>query len=86
MATTSKAINLAQLDFELGSKGLIADFTDPKKKIILASETSDVTEAQLEAAISAHVAIDEEAEKASAKAALLERLGITADEAKLLLA
>lgn len=56
MATTSKAINLSQLDQELGGKGLIADLNDDKKKLILPSENSDVTEAQLEAAIAAHVA------------------------------
>ena len=56
MTITSKAINLAQLDQELGGKGLIADLNDDKKKLILPSENSDVTEAQLEAAIAAHVA------------------------------
>lgn len=85
MAITSKAINLVQLDSELGSKGLIADLTDPKKKIIFPSELSDVTEAQLEAAISSHVAIDEEASKATQKAEILARLGITAEEAKVIL-
>ena len=54
MATTSKEINLAQLDNELGSKGLIANFEDKSKKIIMASENSDVTQAQVEAAIAAH--------------------------------
>jgi len=56
MAITNKDINLAQLDAELGGKGLIGDFNDLGKKLILASENSDVTEAQLEAAIAAHVA------------------------------
>jgi hypothetical protein len=56
MAVTNKEINLGQLDQELGGKGLIADFNDDKKKLILPSENSDVTETQLEAAIAAHVA------------------------------
>jgi len=56
MAITSKNINLLQLDNELGGKGLIADFNDDKKKLILPSENSDVTESELEAAIAAHVA------------------------------
>ncbi len=86
MAITSKEINLAQLDAELGGKGLIGDFNDPKKKVILAAEDSDVTEEQLATAITAHNAIDDQAVKASEKKAILERLGITADEAKLLLA
>lgn len=57
MAITNKEINLFQLDQELGGKGLIADLNDSKKKLILPSENSDVTEAQLEAAIAAHVAV-----------------------------
>lgn len=86
MAITSKDINLAQLDKELGSKGLIADFTDLQKKLIQPCAESNVTEAELEAAIKVHVAVDDNAERESAKAALLDRLGITAEEAKLLLA
>jgi hypothetical protein len=57
MAITSKEINLEQLDQELGGKGLIADFNDVKKKLILPSENSDVTESQLETAIQAHTAV-----------------------------
>lgn len=56
MAITNKEINLYQLDQELGGKGLIADLNDDKKKLILPSENSDVTEAELEAAIATHVA------------------------------
>ena len=56
MAITNKEINLFQLDQELGGKGLIADLNDPDQKLILPSENSDVTDAQLEAAIAAHVA------------------------------
>ena len=85
MAITSKKINLEQLDAQLGGKGLIADFNDNDKKLILASENSDVTEAELEAAIAAHIAIDDNAVREADKAALLAKLGITADEAKLLL-
>ncbi len=59
MAITSKSINLSQLDQELGGKGLIADLNDDKKKLILPSENSDVTEAELEAAIANHKAIFE---------------------------
>ena len=85
MAITSKEINLSQLDQELGSKGLVANFNDPNNKIIKPADNSTVTETQLEAAIAAHIAIDEEATKAAAKAALLAQLGITAEQAKLLL-
>lgn len=56
MAITSKEINLEQLDNELSSKGLSADFNDPDNKIITVADDSDVSEKQLEAAIKAHVA------------------------------
>ena len=56
MATTSKEINLEQLDRELGSQGLCGDFNDPKKKIIIPSENSTVTEEELKTAIASHVA------------------------------
>ncbi len=59
MAITSKEINLVQLDNELGSKGLVADFSDATKKVIKPADQSDVTEAQLETAIAAHVAVAE---------------------------
>ena len=57
MAITSKEINLVQLDNELGSKGLVADFSDAIKKVIKPADQSDVTEAQLEAGIAAHIAV-----------------------------
>jgi hypothetical protein len=56
MAITSKEINLYQLDQELGGQGLVADFNDSANKIIKPADNSTVTEAQLEAAITAHVA------------------------------
>jgi hypothetical protein len=56
MATTSKKINLEQLDNELGSQGLEMTFTDPKKQIIKPADNSTITEDELEAAIAAHIA------------------------------
>ena len=56
MAITSKEINLIQLDQELGGQGLSADFNDPNNKIIIPSNNSTIIEAELEAAIEAHVA------------------------------
>lgn len=56
MAITSKEINLVQLDQELGGQGLCADFNDPNNKIIIPSDNSTVTEAELETAIEAHIA------------------------------
>jgi hypothetical protein len=57
MAITSKEINLVQLDNELGGKGLVADLSDATKKLIKPADDSDVTEAQLEAGIAAHIAV-----------------------------
>jgi len=57
MAITSKEINLAQLDKELGGKGLNGDFNDPAKKLIVPADESDLTEAELEAGIAAHIAL-----------------------------
>ena len=54
--TTSKEINLFQLNQELDNQGLVADFNDPKKKIIGTADGSTVTEDELKAAVAAHVA------------------------------
>jgi hypothetical protein len=62
MITTNKEINIVQLDKELGSQGLCADFNDPANKIIKPADNSTITEAQLEAAIAAHIAGPTEAE------------------------
>jgi len=85
MATTSKEINLSQLSRELGDKGLIADFNNPQEKLILPADGVELTEIELESAIAAHIAIDEEAIRATAKAAVLAQLGITEEQARLLL-
>lgn len=81
-----KKINLGQLDKELNGKGLNCQFDDNWEIIeVTLADNNDATEAQLKSAIDAHTAIDEVAVKAQAKAALLARLGITAEEAQLLL-
>jgi hypothetical protein len=85
MAITNKEINLSQLSRELGGAGLIADFNNPQEKVILPADGVKLTEAKLQTAISAHTAIDDEQAHSTARQALLEKLGITADEAKLLL-
>ena len=82
----NKKINLAQLDQELNGQGLNASLNDNKEIIeVTLCENNDATEAQLKSAIDAHIAIDESKIKAEAKAALLTKLGITAEEATLLL-
>jgi hypothetical protein len=87
MAITSKEINLAQLDNELGGQGLIANFEDLKKKIIKPADNSTLTEEELEAGIATHVAIDEDKVKAAAKATAegkLAALGLTTDDLRAL--
>ena len=84
MAITSKEINLGQLSHELGNKGLIADFNDPKKKLILPANGVELTEDELKDAIEAHIAIDEIAERQAKRQAIAERLGLTADDLRAL--
>jgi hypothetical protein len=87
MAITNKEINLAQLGRELGNKGLIADFNDSEKKIILPADGVELTEDELKEAIDAHIAIDEVAVKAQAKATAegkLVALGLTIDDLRAL--
>jgi hypothetical protein len=89
MATTSKEINLVQLDQELGSQGLSANFEDPKKKIIVPSDNSTVTETELADAIKAHVAKPTELEIVQLNRqqgiAKLKELGFTDDQITALL-
>jgi hypothetical protein len=86
MIKVNKKINLAQLDKELNGKGLNGVMNENSEIIEISfAENNDATESQLKKALDAHIAIDEVAAKAAQKAALLERLGITEAEAKLLL-
>ena len=89
MAITSKEINLEQLDNELGCQGLVADFNDPKKKIIKPADNSTVTDTQLDAAIAAHIAGPTEAEvkmlNRQEGLAKLKELGFTDDQITALL-
>ena len=89
MITTSKKINLEQLDKELGSKGLCSDFNDPKNKIIKAADNSTVTEAELKDAIEAHIPEPTEQEirvlNRQAGIAKLKELGFTDNQITALL-
>ena len=89
MAITSKEINLKQLDEELGSQGLCADFNDAKKKIITLADNSTVTEDELNAAIAAHIAKPTEQEirvvNRQEGIAKLKELGFTDDQITALL-
>jgi hypothetical protein len=89
MTITSKEINLVQLDKELGGQGLCADFNDPKKKVIIAAESSTVTEDQIKEAIASHVAGPDESEirqlNREQGLAKLKELGFTDDQISALL-
>jgi hypothetical protein len=81
MIKVNKPINLKQLDIELNDLGLIATVNENKEIIEVGlAENNTATEAELKAAIDAHIAIDEVAAKAQAKAVLLKRLGLTQEE------
>ena len=72
---TTKQVNLAQLDVELGGHGL-----NGAEGIVQACEGSPVTEAELSAAILAHVYVDPDAERLAASAAAVahaKSLGFT---------
>jgi len=89
MAITSKIINLTQLDNELGDQGLVADFNDPKNKIIKPADNSNVTETQLGKAIAGHVAKPSDGEirqlNREQGLAKLKELGFTDDQITALL-
>jgi hypothetical protein len=89
MAITSKEINLTQLDKELGSQGLCANFNDPKKKLIVPADNSTITEEQLKDGIAAHVAEPTEEEirllNRQEGIAKLKELGFTDDQITALL-
>ena len=75
--STTKAINLAQLDTETGGHGLSGG-----DGVVVAIEGSPLTEAQLTAAIKAHTAImpptaQEQAQNAAAAIAHAKSLGFT---------
>ena len=89
MAITSKEINLTQLDKELGGLGLSADFNDPKKKIIVPSDESTVSEEELKAAIEKQIAepTEEEVRILNREAGIvkLKELGFTEEQIAALL-
>lgn len=88
MAITSKKINLVQLDKELGGHGLIADFNDDKKKLILPAENSPITDDEIAEAIKSHVAGPTQAEVEHLNfeqgVAKLKELGFTDEQIKAL--
>jgi len=89
MATTNKVINLGQLNHELGSEGLVADFNDPNNQIIKPADNSTITEKELEDAIAAHIAGPTEEEikilNRQQGIAKLKELGFTDDQITALL-
>ena len=89
MIITSKEINLSQLDKELGSHGLCADFNDPKKKIITIADNSPITEDELKTGIANHVAQPDQftVRKLNREQGLikLKELGFTDDQISALL-
>ena len=86
MIKVNKKVNLAQLDQEYNGEGLngVLDNKGNYVEIGLAANNSG-TEKELIAILNNHDAKDFQAEQKIEKAALLAKLGITEDEARLLL-
>jgi len=87
--TRPAKFNWKQLQDELKAAGIAYDNNgapeiDGEGNFYLPISTKDAAKA--EKVVESHVGVDVSAEEAKAKAALLERLGITAEEAQLLLA
>ena len=80
----NKKINLYQLDQELNGQGLTSTFNANKEIVeVNLGVGNNATEAELKSAINAHIAIDEDAAKAAAKAAAqakLAALGLTVED------
>lgn len=86
MIKTTKKINLAQLDKEYNGEGLIGTLDDNGNTIEIGlADNNSGNEEELKAVLDNHIAIDNKAAKVAQKAALLDKLGISEDEAKLLL-
>jgi hypothetical protein len=66
---TTKKINLAQLDTELGGYGL-----NGAEGLVQVVEGSPVTEAELAAAIEAHVYVDHDAERLAVRESVMVKL------------
>ena len=69
IVATTKQVNLAQLDVELGGFGL-----NGAEGLVQACEGSPVTEAELSAAIAAHVYVDPDAERLAARESAMAKL------------
>jgi hypothetical protein len=86
MIKVNKAINIEQLDKELNGLGLISSSDDAGNIVEIGlADNNTATENELKIAIENHVAIDTNAIKAIARQQILDRLGLTADEAAILL-
>lgn len=77
MATTTKKINLAQLDQELNAGGL--NMESLKGEHTISAINGEITEAQLEAAIAAHVAVEDPQPTIAEK---LASVGLSIDDLK----
>ena len=88
--TKPTELNGSQLRKELQNAGIT--ISDASESVMVDGnndlwlDIADKDKAKAETIVAAHIGVDESAIREAAKAALLARLGITADEAKLLLA
>ena len=77
MIKTTKPINFTQLTEELGGRGLLAEWNNEEKTI--SSAENNITEAELKAAVDAHIA---EPESEPTVADKLSSVGLNLDDLK----
>jgi hypothetical protein len=85
MIVVNKKINLSQLDKEYNSQGLYLYVDEEGQTIVSLTENNNGNEKDLKKAIDQHVAIDDAEVKQAQRQVIADRLGLTADELKLLL-
>jgi len=85
MIKVNKKINLSQLDKELNGLGLVSNVIDDEIVEVGLADNNTATEKELGDAIKAHKAIDEKAIQEAKRQAILDRIGLTADELKTIL-
>jgi len=85
MIKVNKPINLSQLDKEYNSQGLNGILDDDGNYIAVGlTPNNKGDESELKSIIEKHIAVEENWEYSTARKNIIEKLGLTQEEAKLL--